>query len=54
MLRLFKIFGTQICTDKRRLVQTACGEFPARYTKMPTCYMSLLAEGETNFLFNPC
>jgi len=23
MLRLFKTFGTQICTDKRRLVQAA-------------------------------
>jgi len=28
--------------------------YQARYTKVPTCYGSFLAEGETNFLFNPC
>ena len=30
------------------------GGIPARHTKVPTCYVSFLAEGETNFLFNPC
>ena len=39
---------------KRRLVQTTWGGIPARYTKVPTCYVFFLAEDETNVLFNPC
>ena len=46
-----------LCTDRIGINSPGYSQgmgIPARYTRVPTCYVFFLAEGETNFLFNPC